>query len=344
MNVGLELYYRFESIVKDLFKALGYVVSDETHRDTDFVFKTPSSRFVVEVKFYRTQRAQLGLIDNAAKQAINAARKHHAKAVVVVSASFTASQITALQEKWEILLIDRSTLINLASPFPEIYDELSTLLEIHPNESSYFIDEELSVSLELDSLPTPAKNKKKNLPPLEQEGSKLCNELNSLPTGTDHWSDYEKLCRRILDYLFQDHLTGWKAQARTDDDLNRFDFVCRIRPSTEFWNFLLENLSSRYIIFEFKNYKDPIKQGQVLTTEKYLLERALRKVAIMITRNGAHESAVKMSQGAMREAGKLIVILDDKQVCKMLKMKEQGSDPTDLLFEITDEFLLSLPR
>ena len=51
-----------------------------------------------------------------------------------------------------------------------------------------------------------------------------------------------------------------------------------------------------------------------------------------------------MTQGAMREHGKLMLILDDDKVCKMLHMKERGEDPTDSLFELADDFLLSLPR
>ncbi|SUC03782.1 Uncharacterised protein [Proteus mirabilis] len=46
----------------------------------------------------------------------------------------------------------------------------------------------------------------------------------------------------------------------------------------------------------------------------------------------------------MREHGKLIIIINDKKICKMLHMKERGEDPTDYLFEIVDNFLLSLPR
>ncbi|WP_299772422.1 hypothetical protein [uncultured Pseudoteredinibacter sp.] len=46
----------------------------------------------------------------------------------------------------------------------------------------------------------------------------------------------------------------------------------------------------------------------------------------------------------MREHGKLILALDDEAVCKMLHMKEEGEDPTDFLFNLTDDFLLSLSR
>jgi hypothetical protein len=172
----------------------------------------------------------------------------------------------------------------------------------------------------------------------------LCQELSLLKRGKKAWSQYEALCERILKYLFPHDLQGWHAQKRTDDGLNRFDFVCRIRPSTEFWRFLLDHLNSRYVLFEFKNYSDRLTQGQILTTEKYLLERGLRRVAIIFTRSGANTSAIAMSQGAMREQGKLLLVVNDVEVCNMLHIKERGGDPGDRLFELADDFLLSLPR
>ena len=60
------------------------------------------------------------------------------------------------------------------------------------------------------------------------------------------------------------------------------------------------HLNTRYVLFEFKNYTGEIKQGQILTTEKYLLEKGLRRVAIIITRVGADKNAITMAQGAMR--------------------------------------------
>ena len=66
--------------------------------------------------------------------------------------------------------------------------------------------------------------------------------------------------------------------------------------------------------------------------------------AIILTRNGANESAIKMAKGAMREQGKLLIMLDDSEVKKMIELKQAGSDPTDYLFEKTDQFLLELSR
>ena len=120
--------------------------------------------------------------------------------------------------------------------------------------------------------------------------------------------------------------------------------MCRIKPHRQFWKFLVYHLNSLYIIFEFNNYAEPISQGQVLTTEKYLLERGLRRVAIILARRGANESALKMAQGAMREHGKLILVIDDKIVKSMLALLDSGADPSDCLFDLADEFLLTLPR
>jgi hypothetical protein len=117
-----------------------------------------------------------------------------------------------------------------------------------------------------------------------------------------------------------------------------------VRPTTDFWRFVIDHLNSRYVLFEFKNYRYKIKQGQILTTEKYLLERGLRRTAIILTREGAETDAFKMTRGAMREHGKLMLIVNDNKVCEMLHMKDRGEDPTDSLFEVADNFLLRLSR
>jgi hypothetical protein len=59
---------------------------------------------------------------------------------------------------------------------------------------------------------------------------------------------------------------------------------------------------------------------------------------------GADDDAIKMAQGAMREHGKLMIVIDDQKVCEMLHMKDRGDDPTDSLFAAADDFLLRLPR
>ena len=64
----------------------------------------------------------------------------------------------------------------------------------------------------------------------------------------------------------------------------------------------------------------------------------------MISRKGASPNAIKFAEGAMREHGKLIIVLQDTELCKMLAMKEQGDEPSEYVFEKVDDFLMSLAR
>ncbi|STE84490.1 Uncharacterised protein [Escherichia coli] len=70
---------------------------------------------------------------------------------------------------------------------------------------------------------------------------------------------------------------------------------------------MLEDLGSRYVVFEFKNYSKPITQNEIVTTERYLYPSALRKVAIVISHEDCADSAKAVIAGAMREHGKLII-------------------------------------
>lgn len=103
-------------------------------------------------------------------------------------------------------------------------------------------------------------------------------------------------------------------------------------------------MNCQYIIFECKNYTKEIKQGQILTTEKYLFPKALRSVSIIFTRIGADDNAIKMAEGALRENGKLILVVTDEHVCEMLHAKDNANDPSDILFNLADEFFMRLNR
>ncbi|WP_445354565.1 hypothetical protein ACJJI5_15625 [Microbulbifer sp. EKSA008] len=256
--------------------------------------------------------------------------------MLIVSSVLPIKTQEVLKELYDIDILDRYKLRDLALASPELTDELDSLIEIEPQ----FTNNQSTTPFELGTLikETPINHT------IDDEGTKLSEELTSLPKGKEDWRNYEALCIKILKYLFENELDGWSAQKTTDDGLHRYDLVCRVRSNSAFWKLIAQSLGSHYIIFEFKNYTNKIQQEQVLTTEKYLLERALRKVAIVLTREGASDNANKMIQGAMREHGKLILTLTDQDLISMLEAKEQGEDPSDKLFDLTDTFLLGLPR
>lgn len=193
----------------------------------------------------------------------------------------------------------------------------------------------------------------------------LIKKLKNLPTGNKNSSEYEDLCFNIIDALFGQHFYGWNSK-NLDSTKKKFfqlgipneeqsnnkpyqkrDLVVPIREVNtlpDFWKFISRTLNSRYVTFEFKNYSTRIDQTQIYTTEKYLYPRALRSVAIIFTRHGIDENGRFTINGAIRENGKFILILDDKEVIEMLEKSKDGSDITDLLFYKIDDLLMKLPR
>ena len=335
-------YIKFENFTIELLKFHGFDITQTEQKNNsqyDFKAKRNSDLWAVEVKFYKTSRAQMPLIESAATQlAIHISNPENLKGMLIISCAISKNQREYIEKKYGILLVDRSDLFNWASNRSDLTEELVSILEeiYLPELSSGRVLNEISTA----TLP----NTQSSPPAADSKGSAICQKIRDLKPGKDTWREYETLCDEILRYLFTNDLCGWHSQEKTSDDLNRFDYICRIMPTTKFWEFLINQLNSAYIIFEFKNYSKEIKQGQILTTEKYLLEKGLRKVAIIFSRLGADKNSIAMTQGAMRENGKLIIVLDDEKVCKMLTMRENGEDPTDLLFDIADKFLISLPR
>ena len=332
----------FEDLVRRILQANDFEVQVHSPRGDkgfDFWAQLAGETWAIEVKYYRTARAQPALIEAAATRVVtNGTNADARKGMLVVSCILTGELRHALERKFSITFVDQVDLRSWCAAHPHLSEELDALLEASPSEAQATGPARTSpaaYSKPIDALPahTP-----------DTRGTDLCNELKNIKRGKASWAMYERTCEKILKYLFPNDLHGWHSQKRTDDGLNRFDYVCRVRPTTEFWKFLIDHLGSRYILFEFKNYAGKIKQGQILTTEKYLLARGLRRVAIIMTRAGAAPHAIAMTQGAMREHGKLMLIVNDEKLCDMLHMKERGEDPADFLFEMADDFLLTLPR
>ena len=335
---------RFEDLVRLILTTHDFQI--QVHRPRgdkgfDFIGVRANQRWAIEVKFYRTARAQPSLLEAAAARVAVAVAGHNLdidRGMLVVSCSLPDPLRISIQERYGIALADRVDLIQWAARSPDLAQSMVSLLQADLVPSDGRVGPPAD-PLDVGNTFTPS------LPPnVDTQGSDLCKKLKAIKRGRNGWADYERICETILKYLFPDDLVGWHKQVRTDDGLNRFDSICRIRRSTEFWMFLIDRLNSQYVLFEFKNYREKIDQGQVLTTEKYMLKQGLRRVAIILTRAGASDSATKMIQGAMREDGKLVLVVNDKMLCDMLRKKQRGLDPSDTLFELTDKFLLSLSR
>ena len=195
-----------------------------------------------------------------------------------------------------------------------------------------------------DIIKIPVPKIKKNKKIYKQQYQTFKQKLSNVKPGKNAASKYEKLLTDILKYLFEKDLAVWASQLITDDGLYKYDLVCRINPGNTFWDSLISDFHSRYVVFEFKNYNEQIKQTQVYTTEKYLYKTALRSVCFLIARNGADKNAIKASKGVLRETGKLLIILSEENLLNMVTLKDNGDSPSDYLYELLDKYLLKIEK
>lgn len=170
--------------------------------------------------------------------------------------------------------------------------------------------------------------------------------LSDIKCGKSQAKEYEKLLEEIIKELFSNDLTLFVSQNRTEDNINIFDMICKIKNDVddEFFSTIEKFFKSKYILFEFKNYNALIKQGQICTTEKYLFETALRKVAIVITRKGIDKNGKKMISGILRETGKLIIVLNDDDIKTMIELHEKNEKVSMVLSEKLDGILTTLEK
>ncbi len=183
--------------------------------------------------------------------------------------------------------------------------------------------------------------------PQNDFGKALKRRLGQIKPGSEEAAQYEELCTEILKYILADYLTLWKVQEKSNAGLYRFDLCCKIKNGTnqDFFDMVMNYFNTKYIIFEFKNYSKKITQKEIYTTEKYLYEKALRSVAILISRKGPDEHALWAIKGCLRENGKLILCLSDEDLSNLIDIMDKKEKSTAEYFEdLLDELLIHLEK
>lgn len=165
-------------------------------------------------------------------------------------------------------------------------------------------------------------------------------------SGKMHFRKYETICQELLENAFASDLSLWRNQQKSNSDMYRFDLICRIKENNgkAFWSIVERFFNSKYVVFEFKNYTAPITQKEIYTTEKYLYAKALRSVAIIVAANGYNDNAERAAKGALRENGKLLLLLNTDDLIKINEMKIANEDPSAYLLGKLDNLLLELEK
>jgi hypothetical protein len=334
---------RFEELCRFVLIEQGY--SDITNISSlgatgrvDFVGIHLSTRvtIVAEFKLSLSTHVRPAFIDHAiASLATTKASFENPKLLLIVTGSLSkhwrrAAHDAGISEVWDL-----HKLLSEAS-ITSAYDDLrSFLVDIGVSDLGTLRD--AAAVTEDDPLAQFQRSS-------EKLGAVLCSRINQTKNGKAGWTKFEEVCMEALDYLFGDQFGAKHKQSRSEGGIHRRDYLVRLRPNHDFWISLAHDFRSRYIVFEFKNYGRKIGQNEIYSTEKYLFTTALRSVCFIIAKKGANDNAYRAAAGALREAGKLIVIISAESLCEMLHAFDKEEEPEILLHRLLDDLLTKMLR
>jgi hypothetical protein len=171
----------------------------------------------------------------------------------------------------------------------------------------------------------------------------LIKRLDKCPAGQDGWREFEDVCIDILCFLFVPPLRPPRIQTHTYSGTERRDavFPNRNDVTQDYWGFLFRQYSAALILVEFKNYDaTEIGSDEVNQTRNYLREH-MGRLAILVCNKRPHASAYRTRNTIFGTSEKKVILfVTTEHLKEMLQIKERGGDPSDLLADLVDEFLL----
>lgn len=333
--------YRFEKIVLEMFNMYGfntYIPSKTRDFKFDFMAQNNEISYAVEVKCSRNINYPSRQIYNIASffEQIKKDFNNSIRPVLVIGAVIPDAVRKQVEDTTNIFLLDIQNIIYMLNANEKLYNELLFILEFSVNG---IIPKKPYIDFPFGEKLTSSKSYKYDL-----TGDNLKNRVLNWNHSSSR--DYEKLCFDVLKYLFSDELCLWREQNTSNTGLYRFDLICKIKDEAAYglWNTIFHCFKTKYIIFEFKDYKNMIEQSQIYTTEKYLYLKALRGVAIIISCKGASKNAEKAIRGVLRENGKLILSISNKDLIRMIDKKINKENPSDYLYDKFDNMLIELEK
>jgi hypothetical protein len=117
-------------------------------------------------------------------------------------------------------------------------------------------------------------------------------------------------------------------------------FANRQRDAASNWGLLYADHDARMILVEFKNYDcTEIGPEQVAETSSHL-RNAWGRLAIMCCSKQPTPAAHRRRNTIYSEERKLILFLTSGDLKEMLDIKDRGEDPSDLIVDSIEEFLI----
>lgn len=162
---------------------------------------------------------------------------------------------------------------------------------------------------------------------LTPEAEQLKKRLAEIPSGSSAAADYQRTVLSILNYLFNPQLIDGRMEEKTIDGTERRDIIFTNDSDESFWDYVRNQHSALFIMFEVKN-TDDLDNFHLNQTATYLGDR-LGRLGFIVTRMPAKDAQIRKAISIFNNETprKVILFLSNEDLTKMIDIKCRSNNP-----------------
>jgi hypothetical protein len=175
----------------------------------------------------------------------------------------------------------------------------------------------------------------------ETKEERLLQDLKACAAGKGGWPVYQKLVGRVLEHCFCPPLNPPLGESPDESGTNRRDFVLANFAESGFWAHMRSRYRADYVVVDAKNYAGKVKKRDILQMSNYLKPYGTGLFGIIVSRNGADQSARITARELWAHSEKLVITLNDEQ-CRAMINGARSGDSAQVLNLAIQDFRLSM--
>ena len=174
-------------------------------------------------------------------------------------------------------------------------------------------------------------------PGLTDRAKQLIDALSSVPVGRPNYSDYERVCCEILEYLFCPELGQPDAQSSTVNRSQRRDVVMDNHVEVGFWARIRDRYKADYLVAEMKNNAGAVSNTSVWQLAAYMKEKGVGLFGLLIARNGVSRGVANYAIiDQWVHSRKMVVPLSNEDLVRMIRLRDEEGEATRYLGGLID--------
>lgn len=170
----------------------------------------------------------------------------------------------------------------------------------------------------------------------------LITRLRDCRPGFVDWQVYQKLIGEIISALFCPPLDPLVEQNADANYANRRDFIIPNYSDYGYWPYLRNRYYAEFITVDAKNSAKTISKEDILQVAHYLKSKGTGLFGLVFSRFGVDESGIIHLRDIWQNENKMIIVMNDNDIEQMLLLKQDNSDPCQVIINLIQNFRLSL--